>query len=258
MQPRTRQALDRLGDGPPGEGGPPGQRLVQDRPHREQIRPRIHRVVGHLFRGHVVRCAHHGAGLGQHRLVQPSDAEIGDLGLAGGGDDDVGRLDVAVDDTLAVRAAQPLQHLQQQRHHGHRCPLAQNLLQRPPLHQLHDDRRIAVALHEVVDPHDGGVAAAAGGLHLLAEALDERGSGGGIQCIGPHHLDSHHPVDQRIMRAEHRPHGAGAQQRHRLIAADAGGQRGHQRSSRLMALSRLRRMRLKEADSTAISSLPGF
>ena len=60
-------------------------------------------LAGGLFRGQVLGGAHHLAGLGQRHLVgQAGDAEVGDLDAAVRGDQQVARLDVAVDQALRV------------------------------------------------------------------------------------------------------------------------------------------------------------
>ena len=59
-----------------------------------------------LFRRHVGHAAHHHAGLGDADRVfrdRARDAEIAELDDVVAGDQDVGRLDVAVQQTLAVR-----------------------------------------------------------------------------------------------------------------------------------------------------------
>ena len=44
-------------------------------------------------------------------MQRPRDAEVGDLGIAVGGEEDVGRLDVAMDDSLRVRVRQAAQQI---------------------------------------------------------------------------------------------------------------------------------------------------
>ncbi len=85
---------------------PARQQLVQDRPQGVHVGRRPDRVLlaPGLLRRHVARRAHGHAAYGQPAVaLQPSgQAEIGDLGRAVGGEQDVGRLEVAVDDPALV------------------------------------------------------------------------------------------------------------------------------------------------------------
>ena len=107
----------------------------------------------------------------------PGDAEVGDLHPALVVDDDVLRLDVAVDDVLAMREAQRLEDL-----HGDRdqqCSgrsgayLTMISLSGPPLEVLHGDVVGALGLAPVVDLDDVGVVEAGRAARLAAEALHE-------------------------------------------------------------------------------------
>src|SRR6185503_686819 len=77
---------------------------------RKDVAPPVELFTTDLLRREVVRAAHHRAGLRQlGRLPQHlGDAEVADLHLAATVEQDVARLDVAVDDALAMRGVEPL------------------------------------------------------------------------------------------------------------------------------------------------------
>jgi hypothetical protein len=99
-----------------------GGHLVKDDTEGEDVGARVQVFAPRLFRGHVGHRAHRRAGTGQGILhvlrlgvragdgravfQQLGETEVEDLGVAARGDEDVGRLDVAVDDTAGVRGVQ--------------------------------------------------------------------------------------------------------------------------------------------------------
>ncbi len=99
-----------------------GDALVEHDAEREDVAAEVELVAQDLLRAHVARRAHAGAGLGQvAQRVVAGDAEVHQLHLALVGDDDVGRLDVAVDDAAEVRVVERTRDLQRDdRGHLHR------------------------------------------------------------------------------------------------------------------------------------------
>ena len=82
-----------------------GEHLVEDDPERVDVGLRGDLVAERLLGRDVVGRAEHAAGGGQAlRLERAGDAEVGDLGAALVVDQDVLRLDVAVDEAVLVRA----------------------------------------------------------------------------------------------------------------------------------------------------------
>ncbi len=84
------------------------EHLVHHDTEGVDVRTTIHRGTFGLLRREVRRRAHHQAVLGQvvfarHRL---GDTEVGHLHLGVGGDQDVARLDVAVNHAIAMRVVQ--------------------------------------------------------------------------------------------------------------------------------------------------------
>ena len=100
----------------PLERRPAGQQVVGHRPQRVEVAPPVHRtaVARRLLRRHEQRRPEHLALPGQPRRAGPrrrqDQAEVEQLGLVldapGPRDDDVRRLDVAVDQALGVGQAQ--------------------------------------------------------------------------------------------------------------------------------------------------------
>ena len=97
-----------------GEGRPPGQQLVKRNAKTVDIAARIGLALEAL-RGHVAQCADDVAGLGQFvAVLRLGQTEIGQPHRAARVQQQVGRLDVAVQNPLPVRVGQGLGHL-----HGH-------------------------------------------------------------------------------------------------------------------------------------------
>ena len=90
----------------------PGQALVQHDAERVQVARRGFPGRRRSARRHVLRGAHDEARPGNRRLAgRVRDAEVGDLDLAFGADQDVARLDVPVHDAGLVRRGQPVRGL---------------------------------------------------------------------------------------------------------------------------------------------------
>jgi hypothetical protein len=112
---------ERLDDGRPVEGLPPGQHLVEDQAERELVRPAVERLAGRLLRGHVARRPDDEARVRQmaerprlavHEAAgQLRDAEVEDLHEAVPRHHDVVGLQVAVDDPGLVSLCQPVREL---------------------------------------------------------------------------------------------------------------------------------------------------
>ncbi len=106
-----------------GECSLPGEHLVEDRAERKNVAPLVDHRAPHLLRRHVADGSHHGAGLGlrRHRgrgslrLLRPFDLrqpEVEDLHVPVREDEDVLRLEIAVNDALRVRGGQAPSDLQ--------------------------------------------------------------------------------------------------------------------------------------------------
>ena len=106
------------------------------------------------------------------RRSDPRDAEIEDLGHPVVQDEDVARLDVAMDDALLVgvrEAVADLHHQRQLALEGHVPALGDDLLQLLAFQVLHDDEQAPLVLAQVVDRDDVGMAELRAGLGLAEE-----------------------------------------------------------------------------------------
>ena len=90
------------------EGDPSGERLVEHHPDRVEVGDRGHVHALRLLGREVVGGPHHRAGLGDLRDAGAGDPEVGDDRLALGVDDHVLRLQIAVDDPVAMGEARRL------------------------------------------------------------------------------------------------------------------------------------------------------
>ena len=140
------------------DGRRAGQKLVKDHPQRVQIGPGVDvdGIEGRLLRGHVQRCADHGTEAGEEcvfRELHPagglgqSEVDHARHGLAVVRfDQDIGRLQVAVDDALLMGVLHRRANLHEQHQpFAHvELVLVAEFNQRDPLHQLHREKRHAV------------------------------------------------------------------------------------------------------------------
>ena len=98
------------------KGGTTTQHVIEGNSQRIQVAADVDLPLLDLLRTHVHRCPQRGASMRQMRIVveqDPSQSEIGDFGIAIGGQHDVFRFDIAVNDTTGCRFGQRRQHLQQ-------------------------------------------------------------------------------------------------------------------------------------------------
>ena len=95
------------------KGPAAGQQLVEHHACRKQIRTRVNGLALHLLGRHVFQRAHHGAlgAGGIARILNSGHAKIGELGPAAGLYQQVGGLDVAVNNVLPVRVVQRRQQI---------------------------------------------------------------------------------------------------------------------------------------------------
>ena len=100
------------------EGSASGERLGQHSPEAEDVATRVDRMAMCLLRRHVAGGSYEALAAGERRAGclmgrvvvadQLGDAEVEDLGVAAVGDDDVGRLEIAMDDARRVSSAERL------------------------------------------------------------------------------------------------------------------------------------------------------
>ena len=97
------QGGDHLHDRLAGERRPAGEQGIEHAPQSVQIAAAGDRLAVGLLRGHVVGRAEHAA-IGRHvrAAVQLGDAEVGELDVVLLVDQQVGRLEIAMDDAAVV------------------------------------------------------------------------------------------------------------------------------------------------------------
>ena len=203
------------------EGLSIGEQLVRDGAHREDVRPKVHRLSLDLLGRHVMRGARDVAGARDGRRLEERDTEIHDLHLALRAHPDVARLDVAVDDAVAVSVGEALADLPENVYlpfHRERPLLLDDPLQVEPLDELHRDVGLALLLPHVVHGHDVAVLQAAGGLGLAHEAGLQFGA---VGLAGRHGLQGHHALEDGIERLVDGARASPADDLPDLILADA-------------------------------------
>ena len=151
-------------------------------------------------------------------FIGPGDAEVGDLHLAVGADQDVGRLDVAVHEPGLVGEVERGGHLAGDLRRllgGDPAVGAQDVGERAAVDVLHGDEVGAGVLAPVVDADDVRVAEVGRRLRLAPEALDEVGVDGEL---GEQHLDGDLAVEQAVAPEEHVGHAAAPDALAQLVA----------------------------------------
>ena len=200
-------------------------RFVANDSQRVHIAGRGGVVTQRLFGGDVLGGAHHHAGLGHRRGVDGlGDTEVGELHLAGRGDQDVARFDVAVHQAGGVRdlqcAAGLLEHVQ-------RVPQRQpagafeHRVQRLAVDEFHHQiGGAALAVHigfaVVVHAGDAGMVEHRDGAGLGAEPFDELRVRG---VLGFEHLDGDAPAEPAVDGLPHLAHAAGGDEALQPVAA---------------------------------------
>ena len=186
------------------EGFRERQELVEDSTCSEDVGARRRGLAHGLLRGHVVWRAEDDPSLGDGLAgVHAGEPEVEDLDSSCRRHDDVGRLDVSVDDAAAVGVAQAVADVGQ-----HANPVGEgnrgaSLHQTPDvvsLEQLHRHVELAVDAPEVVDLHDVRVIEPADRLGLALEALMLLG---GLPSLRSEHLERHDAAERCVAGAIH-------------------------------------------------------
>ena len=202
--------VDRLG-GPAVEGAAADEELVHRDPQAEDVRASVQVIrLAHLLGGPVERGPRAAPG-GHQRvaLAEGREAKVSDDGVPGRAEEDVGGLDVPVDDPRGMQRAEASGDLLQEP----RCRTAGELWEPPMLlgeevgegsavlDVLGDDVVHAAIEAHVVEGEDGGVVdvPADGGFALEASELRL-----GEAELGQEHLDRNLAPDGLIEGAPHR------------------------------------------------------
>ncbi len=144
-------------------------------------------------------------------------AEVGDVGLAPLVEEDVGRLEVAVQDAALVRVVHRAGHLHHQLNKPTRC-IAWALRQTPPLDELHAEEVLPLMLADLVDGHDVRVVEVGGVFGLGAEAAQLVGAGQGAVAD---HLEGHQAAQRQLPRPVDDAHAAARDFPQHLVIAEA-------------------------------------
>ena len=221
VEPRRRDRLlgDHLPDGfrrrPRPERGSARQQFVEDGSEGINVdgwAPR-ERPGFSLFGGHVARRPHRDAGPGEAGLAfHPSgQPEVADLGGAIGGEEDVGRFQVAMHDPAPVGRLDGLgQGAQQRGGLAGRQRIARQLLgQVAALDEFHREVRLAVVVAHVVDLDDIRVLQAGRRFRFPKEALPRLRAG--MRAV-QQHLEGDAAVEAQLPGLVDHAHPAAAEQ----------------------------------------------
>ena len=218
------------GRGGTGERQPPGHHLVENDAKGEQVRSGVERFTAGLLGGHVGDGPDHATGVRDEicrlgldvfggRVLDPGDAEVENLRIAAMGHEDVGRLDIAVDDALGVRGFKRIGelHTEAERVIEPERAAHEQVAEHVPLEQLHHDERRVAVLAQVVDGADVGMIQGRRGPRLALEA-------GQVLAAGEtrrERLDRDFSSELGIARPIHLTHSAFAKRRQDFVVLEA-------------------------------------
>ncbi len=211
--------------GLPLERARAAQELVGHEAEGKDVTARVHRSASHLLRRHVARRADDVA---HHRVlgvVVARDAEVEEPEEARiTADDQVGRLDVAMDDPVAMRvleAARQLVEPLDPARHGDGGAAADDRRQRVSGDVLHRHVGPAAVFADGIDRDDVGVLHAGREARLPQESLTH------VLVVDVEHLDGDEAIQWRIVGEIHHAHAACAQALTNLERSDVRGKIRH-------------------------------
>jgi hypothetical protein len=222
-QRRRRLAQDGGGEvvlAPAGKGQIAGSQLVKHHAERPDIAALVVLPAEQDLWCHVGERAGQLAGLdvgtracrfiGVGRIGPARQPEVEDLGPAVGRDDDVGRLEVAVNDAVPVRVDEGVGNLEAVTDDrlGGETAVRDQLRQRLAVDELHRDERSPVRRADLVDRADVRMVERRGGARLSQEA----GLVGGVRIgTGVDELDGDQAVQTLVVGPVDHAHAAGAE-----------------------------------------------
>jgi hypothetical protein len=200
---------------------PPGAERVQDAAQAEQVGAVVHGAAVGLLRRHVIGGASDDAALCQAGVLhRAGQAEVSDLDApAALGQQDVGRLDVAVDQPLFVGGVQTGGDLQADAQHlpDRRRPVPFEMaFERGTVDELHDQVRHGPGVLDGVNADNVVVADRGGDPGLADEALVGRVAVGQVRG---QHLDGDDTLQPLVERLEDDAHAALADDSQHLVMA---------------------------------------
>ena len=202
------------------------QHVIPGAAQRIDVAADVRRLtVAALFRRHVIDGAHRGAGPRDVRFQRVVDGtrqpQVRDLHRAVAADQQVGRLDIAMDDVELIGVLQSGGDLLddvQRPHDGNFAPLVDDLVQVGPVDVFHRDVKVAVGFAAVVDGDDIVMPQLRSRLSFRFEPFDERGIGG---PFARQNLERHQPLQFGVLRQVDGPHSARPDLLQDLILAES-------------------------------------
>ena len=186
----------------------PGQHFVEHDPERPDVAPRVGVEPLGLLRGHIGdRAERRPLHRQTERVFELGKPEVENLDAVVR-QDEIARLDVAMNDTLRVRFCQSLRHLRRdvERLLDRQRPVSEPGLEGLPLIAGHDDEELTiVGFLDVVNRADVAVVGGRRGLCFADEPL--------LRCVvvaplGGKELERDTPLEPRVPRLVHDPHAA--------------------------------------------------
>ena len=184
-----------------GERHPAGQHVEEHRAERVDVGAHADLLAADLLGGDVVHGAQQPAGAAVVEAAEPhAEPEVGQVDVAPRVEQDVGGLDVAVDEAARVRGVERRGHLGDDRRRAlglEPAFAAQHGAQVLALDVAHDLEQHAVLLARVMDRDHVRMVERRGDLRLRHEAAAE---GRVIRERGRDQLDGHVPVEREVGR----------------------------------------------------------
>ena len=204
---------------------PPRHQLVHHRAPREHVGLRRVATLADRLGRRVAGRAHEDADLREIAIGQSRDSEIGELPAVVAGVQHVRRLDVAMDDALAMRERQRRRQIQPDLHAAReRQPHAIEPIGERLARQIleHHERRAGVFVDaDIEDRDDRRMRHLRGGLRLALEPLEERRPHAPALLLRRHdRLHRDDAIEQRIARLVDDAHRALADGLDDLVATD--------------------------------------
>ncbi len=220
------EPVEDRGDVRPREGLLPGEHLEGHDTEREDVAAAVELLPHGLLGRHVGRGPEQRPGVGDLGVGELRDAEVRHLDLVLLVDDQVGGLDVPVDDATRVGVVERRRHLAHEADHllrlEARAPFEDGA-DRLAVHELHGEKRNAVFLSDVEEGHDARVGQRPRDARLLVEALDEGLVLGALAgYVEADRLDRQGALDEGVEGPVDGPHRAEAERPRDLVAADHG------------------------------------
>ena len=178
----------------------PSQQFIEHHAERKNIRSRTEGFMRDVFGRHIGRCSHQITRFRALVVDAPRHSKVHHPRNAVGAEQDIRRLDVAMNDALAVRITNGIQNLHGQRDAAHwrdRSLFFQHLGQSWAIDKLEHQIRLPVLLASIEQGDDIRVLQTTNRTRLGQEALHTRGRCG--RCGKLQGFNSNFPIQMRVM-----------------------------------------------------------